>query len=103
MVNLATNQHDSRIVVSKGLTASSDESIGLNLRGGNDSSPLSDSIDSKQMVKKLMSSQRYFPFDLFLLFTCNQRLHFGTKPIKEWIDNFKWQSYFLNCSNLNKD
>ena len=37
MVNLATNQDDSTIVMSKDLTASTDESYGLNLRDGEDS------------------------------------------------------------------
>ena len=55
MSNLVTNKHDSRMVVNKGLTASNDESIGLNLRGGNDSTSLLDSIDSEQMIKNLMA------------------------------------------------
>ena len=50
MVNLTTNKHNSRIVVSRGLTACANESSGLNLRGGDDASPLLDSIDSKQMI-----------------------------------------------------
>ena len=47
MVNLAANKHDSRMVASKGSTASNDDSSGLNLRGGDNSWPLLDSIDSK--------------------------------------------------------
>ena len=57
MTNLATNNHDTRIVVGKGLTASKDESGGLTLRGGNKESPLLDSIDSKQVIKNLMAIQ----------------------------------------------
>ena len=34
MTNLATNQHDTRMVVNRGLTASKNESSGLNLRDG---------------------------------------------------------------------
>ena len=94
LTNLATNNHDTRMVVNKGLTASNDESGGLSLRGGNKESPLLDSIDSKQMIKNLMASQRYFPFDFFLSFTCNMKLHFGTKPIKEWIDGIEWCKNF---------
>ena len=70
------------MVLNKGLTASKDESSGLNLRGGSNESPLLDSVDSKQMIKNLMSSQKYLPFNFFLTFTCNMRQHFGTKPIK---------------------
>ena len=65
MVNLSTNNHDTRMVVNKGLTASNDESGGLSLRGGNKESPLLDSIYSKQVIKNLISSQKYFPFDFF--------------------------------------
>ena len=103
LVNLATNKHDSRMVVNKGLTASKDESSGLSLRGGNESSALLDSIDSKQMIKNLMASQKYFPFDFFLSYTCNQRLHFGTKPIKEWIDNDEWKTNFPHYDSLSAD
>ena len=56
MVNLATNKHDSRMILNNGLTASQEESSGLNLRGGNDTSPLLDAIDSKQMIKNFMAS-----------------------------------------------
>ena len=68
MVNLTTNKHNSRIVVSRDLTACANESSGLNLRGGNDTSPLLDSLDSKQMIKNLMASQTYFPFDFFIIY-----------------------------------
>ena len=32
-----------------------------------------------------------------------QRLHFGTKPIKEWTDNTEWETYFPNYNLLNDD
>ena len=81
--NEVTNQNDTRMIINKGLTASRDKNGGLKLRGGNESSPLLDSVDSKQVIKELMSSQKYLPFTHFLTFTCNQKRHFGTKPIKE--------------------
>ena len=86
LTNLATNKHDTKIVLDKGLTASKEKSSDLNLRGGNKASLLLDSIDSNQMIKNLMASQRYHKFDVFLAFTCNIKSHFGTKPIKNWID-----------------
>ena len=82
LTNLATNKHDTRMVFNKGLTESKDESSGLNLRRGSNESPLLDIVYSKQMIKNLMSSQKYLPFNLFLKFTCNMRQHFVTKPIK---------------------
>ena len=39
------------------------------------------------MVKNLCSSQEFFEWDVFLTFTCNMRKHFGTKPIREWLDS----------------
>ena len=62
MIHLATNKHKSRIIVSRGLTACANESSGLYLRGWDDASPLLDSIDSKQMIKSSMASQRYFSY-----------------------------------------
>ena len=101
MTNLATNKHDTRMVVNRGLTASQDESSGLNLRGGGNESPLLDAVDSKQMIKNLMSSQKYHPFDMFLTFTCNMKEHFGTKPIKQWIDGDAWKHNFPDYNYLN--
>lgn len=34
------------------------------------------------------------PHGFFLTFTCNMKKHFGTKPIKEWIDSNEWQKNF---------
>ena len=59
-----------------------------------------DSVDSKQMIKNLMSSQKYLPFNFFLTFTCNMRQHFGTKLIKEWIDGTEWKK-IPNYTSLN--
>ena len=61
--NEVTNQNDTRMIINKGLTASRDKNGGLKLRGGNESSPLLDSVDSKQVINKLISSQKY----IFLL------------------------------------
>ena len=75
MTNLATNQHDTRMVVNRGLTASKNESSGLNLRGGGDESALLDGVDSKQMIKNLMASQKYFPMDYFVTYIYNMKKH----------------------------
>ena len=49
-VNLTLNNQDSRIVLNRGLTVAEDKTNSLQVKSRNDSS-LSDSIDSKQMVK----------------------------------------------------
>ena len=68
------------------MTAAADAVGGLDLRAKDDSNFLH-SVDSRQMVKNLCSSQKCFPFDLLLTFTCNMRKHFGTKPIRLWLDS----------------
>ena len=82
MTNLATNKHDTQMVVNKGLTASQYESSGLNVRGGTKKSPLLYAVDSKQTIRNLIPRQRYHGFDMFLTLTCNMKKFFGTKPIK---------------------
>ena len=100
VINHATNNHHTSMVVNKGLTASSQESSGLELRGGNKDSALLDCVDSKQIIKNLMASQKYYPFDFFLSFTCNMKQHFGVKPIKEWIDGSEWTTNFPGYDSL---
>ena len=82
MTNIATNKHDTLMVVNKSLNTSQDDSSGLNLRGGSNESLLLDAVDSKQMIKNLISIHKYYGFGMFLTFTCNMKKHFGTKPIK---------------------
>ena len=53
------------------------------------------------MIKNLMASQKYFPMDYFVTYTCNMKKHFGTKPIKDWIDDNKWQENYPNYDSLN--
>ena len=73
----------------RGLTASSDESSDLGVRGKNDSALL-ESIDSRKMVRNLSAAQTYMENDFFVTYTCNQKEYFGTKPIKDWIDSNGW-------------
>jgi hypothetical protein len=88
MCSIAANYNDMR-QMKKGMTSSNTAAGGLDLRGKDDSSFLH-SIDSRQMVKNLCASQEYFQWDVFLTFTCNMKKHFGTKPIREWLDNDEW-------------
>lgn len=72
---------------------------GLGLRGKGDSALL-ESIDSKAMVRNLCASQKWHPMDFFLTFTCNMKKHFGTKPIKEWLDSEDWKKFFPGYNDL---
>ena len=100
MVNLSANHNDTRITMNRGLTTADDKYGGLGLRGKGDSALL-DSIDSKQMVKNLCSSQQYHSWDWFLTFTCNQKKHFGTAPIKNWLDDKEWTKHYPDYEYLN--
>ena len=95
--NLTLNRQDTRIILNRGLVAASNE-IGLDVNH-KDSSGLHDSIDSKQMVRNLCASQKNYTMHYFLTFTCNQKLHFGTSPIKNWIDGDEWKHCFMNFFN----
>lgn len=90
LVNLAANHEDTRLVLQRGLTVGEDRTGGLGLRGKSDSC-MSESLDSMGMVRKLCAAMFYHAMDYFLTFTCNQRNHFGTKPIKEYLDSGEWK------------
>ena len=75
------------------MTSSNTAAGGLNLRCKDDSKFLH-SIDSHQVVKNVCTSQEYFQWDIFLTFTCNIRKHFGTKPIREWLDDNEFTMHF---------
>ena len=101
MVNLTANHSDTRIVLNRGLHVGNNEtnnpssSTGLSVRGKIDSGML-ESIDSKQMVKNLTAAQKFYLMDYFVTFTCNQKMYFGTKPIKEWLDSGRWKKNYKN-------
>ena len=104
MTNIDTNKHDTQMVVNKGLTASQDESSGINLMGRSNESHLLDAVDSKKTINNLMSSYKYHGFGMFVTFTCNNKKHFGTKPMKEWIDGNAWKHNcpYYNFLNINE-
>ena len=85
LANLTLSRGDSRIILNRGLIESTKNS-GLDVRSRDDSL-YTDSIDSRQAVKRLCASQKYFKMDFFLTFTCNQSEHFGMKRIKKWVDD----------------
>ena len=58
MANLAVSQNDTRLIINRGLAVSKEKYGNLGVRGGNGDSSLLGSVDSKQMVKNLCSSQK---------------------------------------------
>ena len=99
MTNVAANHEDTRLILNRGLTVGDDKYGGLCVRGKSDNSLMS-SIDSKQMVRNLCCSGKYHKWTHFLTFTCNQKNHFGTAPIKNWLDNHSYIHHFPNYFKL---
>jgi predicted GIY-YIG superfamily endonuclease len=101
MANMAASQCDTRLVINRGLTVGKEIYGNLGVRGNIDSTLLG-SVDSKQMVKNLCTSQKYVKWDYFLTFTANQSCHFGLKPIRKWIENKGWASIYPGYNDLNE-
>lgn len=99
MGNLAANFNDTRMFSRHGLRAASDNVGGLEQRGINDSE-MNNAVDSRQQVLNLCASLGYFEWDFFLTFTCNQKKHFGTSIIKEWIDSNNWKDEYPDYENM---
>ena len=55
------------------------------------------------MTRNLCASQKYHKWDHFLTFTCNAKQHFGTAPIKNWVDNCGWEKYYQDFGELEED
>ena len=102
MANLAASHNDTRMIINRGLTISDDNDGNLGVRGCGDSSILG-SIDSKQMVKNLCTSQKHISWSYFLTFTANQSRHFGTKIIRKWLEDKGWQNIYPNYHDMTSD
>eukprot|EP00957_Ditylum_brightwellii_P013789 1038969-Ditylum_brightwellii.AAC.1 len=55
------------------------------------------------MVQNLCFSQKYAAWDHFLAYTCNQENHFGTAPIKNWINSGEWKKHIPGFEDLEDD
>ena len=61
MLNLASSQNDTRLVINRSLTVAKDKYVNLGVRGGSGDSSLLGSVDSEKMIKNLCSSQKRCP------------------------------------------
>ena len=52
------------------------------------------------MVRRLCASQPYHKMHFFITLTCNQKLHFGTCCIKNWLDGDEWKHKWDGFFNL---
>ena len=100
--NITANREDTRVILNRGSTVDENSNSGLGLRGKGDSS-LIGSVDNKQMVRNLYYSQKYISWTHFLTFTCNQKHHFGTSNIKNWVNGDEWKSHYPNFYQLELD
>ena len=100
MANLAASQNDTRLVINRGLTVAKDKYGNLGVRGGSGDSSLLGSVDSKQMVKNLCSSQKKTSWSFFLTFTANQSRHPGLKPLRNWLETKGWRNVFPGYCDL---
>ena len=103
--NLTMCNLDTRLILNRGLNVGKGGRNTHLSNSNSNGSHLTDSIDSKQNVKNLCASQKYHPMHFFLTFTCNQKSHFGVKPIKQWLDNHEWNKFypeFYSLSNSDK-
>ena len=101
IANMLATHHDTRLIIERGLTVSNDKKKNLQVRGTNDSAILG-SVDSKQMVKNLCTSQKYVKWSYFLTFTANHTRHFGLKIIREWINSKGWTDTYPDYKLLNE-
>ena len=91
ITNLSENHEDTQLILNRGLTISDDKHGGLGFRGKGDSS-LSGYVDNKKVVRSLCF--------LKYVSSCNQKTHFGTSPIKNWIYSGEWKMNYPNIYNI---
>ena len=98
MVNLATNHHNTRMVLNRAICEPT-SSFGVSITKESDGS-LTESIDSRKNVRLLCACQPYHNMHFFLTLTCNQRLHFGISFLKLWVDNGEWKNKIKDWNSL---
>ena len=99
LANKLLNTCHSRDIFQRGFVVDDKSSIGMSVKD-KDSSNLSESIDSRQMVLNLSSSQKYVKYTWFLTFTANHREHPGLAHLHEWKTSMKWTNKIDNYENL---
>ena len=88
--NMVMNQCHSRDIFERGFVVDNSSSYGMSIRD-KDNTKLSGSVDSRKMVLKLASSQKYIKYTWFLTFTANQSEHPGLSHLHEWKNSSNWQ------------
>ena len=103
LTNGAMSNVDSRLVDRHGFKVDVVSPHGISVREKDDSD-LSESVDSHQAALDLAAAMPYVTFDLFLTFTCNQRLHPGVRHLHKYKESMKWTQFVpgYSCMHINE-
>jgi hypothetical protein len=101
-LNQSLRGQDSRLVLNRGFT-----NVDYSITNPNSPEPCySDSIDHRPTVHKLAAALARKEATYFLTLTCNEKLHFGMRNLKAWIDSDEvLEAYGLDlhsCTELQK-
>ena len=80
LTNISANHEYTRLIINRGLLFASNKLGGLAVKVKGDS-PLLYSVYNKHMVRNSCFPRKYASWSRFLMYTCNQKAHFGTSPI----------------------
>jgi hypothetical protein len=97
--NGAMSNIDSRPAERNGFAVDLLSPHGMSVRD-KDRTNLSEGLDSHQAALNLASAQPFVKFDLFLMFTCNQKCQPGVKHLHEWKESMEWSKYIPRYSHM---
>ena len=83
LANKLLNTCNSRDIFQRGFVVDEKGVVSMTVHDKS-SSGLSESVDSRQMVLNLSSSQKYVKYTWFLAFTSNHIQHLGLAHIHKW-------------------
>ena len=100
--NLSLNHIHSRDIFERGFVVDNNSYCGMSVRDKG-KTELAGSIDSRQMVQNLSSSQKYIKYTWFLTFTANQSEHPGIHHLHKWKNSLEWASRIDKFNTLSLD
>ena len=89
LANKALNCYYYQDLFERGFVVDNKSSIGLGVRDEGNST-LYESVDSKNMVRNLSTSQKYIKYTWFLTFTANQSGYLGLHFLHRWKTSKEW-------------
>jgi hypothetical protein len=89
LTNGAMSKSDSKFVERQGFKVDVVSPHGMSLRN-KEQNDLLESVDSHQAALDLAAAMPHIKFDIFLTFTCNQKLHPGVKHLRKFKESMEW-------------